>query len=238
MDNLSDMLFRFVTKGVHPKWDTTKSKLVELGVARFTSGNDTAVTIEEPVALIAVLRRFETSLKRNVATAIASTIPVSQGEGFEQAVLLSLTINFRKNRTLSDVFKFYGEIPAWAKLNARIVRRGQTEFEDGDIITGRALDPSAGSSFYAENPHDVKDWLVSKLNTWCRLGPLMGPDLITRLQLEDGRKILLLIQAKCYLTGNKDTIPANVTAKAITSITPSRFYSSLVCCSIPFVDGD
>ena len=57
----------------------------------------------------------------------------------------------------------------------------------------------------------------------------MGPDLMARLRLSDGRLLLLVIQAKCRSTGNIDTVNADVTASAIWSLIPGAFFCSLVC---------
>jgi hypothetical protein len=48
-------------------------------------------------------------------------------------------------------------------------------------------------------------------------GQKAGPDLmvLSLLRLNDGRLLLLLFQAKCYLTGNLDIIAEAVTANEI-----------------------
>lgn len=54
----------------------------------------------------------------------------------------------------------------------------------------------------------------------------MGPDLMTWLRLDDGKYLLLIIQAKCHFSGNKDTVTADVAAKAIRSLIPDNFFAS------------
>jgi hypothetical protein len=56
----------------------------------------------------------------------------------------------------------------------------------------------------------------------------MGPDLMTRVQLSNGRILTLFIQAKCRSEGNIDTVNTSVSAAAIQSLIPSRFFHSLV----------
>ncbi|KAH9007945.1 hypothetical protein EDB83DRAFT_2323523 [Lactarius deliciosus] len=96
-----------------------------------------------------------------------------------------------------------------------------------DITTGNPALPAMGVTYHAKHPSDVKHWITSKQSTWCTPGTLMGPDLLTWLLLDDGKLLLLLIQAKCYLEGNTNTLASQVTAKAIHSLNTKTFYTSL-----------
>ena len=85
-------------------------------------------------------------------------------------------------------------------------QKGQ-ELEVSDIINGNPIQPSAGAIYHAKNLNNIKDWITSKWTTWCIPGPYMGrmslgPDLLAWLRLDDGKLLLLLIQAKCYLEEN------------------------------------
>ena len=63
----------------------------------------------------------------------------------------------------------------------------------------------------------VTCWLKDGQAGWCIPGNMMGPDLMARL-LINGKRVLMVIQAKCRTTGNKDkTMSANATAEAIIS---------------------
>ncbi len=64
---------------------------------------------------------------------------------------------------------------------------------------------------------------------WCIPGINMGPDLMARLWLSDGRLLLLVIQAKSRTVGNADTVKANALASGIWSLIPERYFHSLVC---------
>jgi len=73
----------------------------------------------------------------------------------------------------------------------------------------------------------VESWIKSMHTGWCIPSKNMGPDLMTWLRLSDGRLLLVIFQAKCYLTGNLHTLAADVTADAIRSLIPARFFSNL-----------
>jgi hypothetical protein len=130
-----------------------------------------------------------------------------KGLAFEEAMLLSCTRLFHLGAPLSDVFQFYRKVPEWANQKARIVSRKGQELEVSDIANGNPILPSTGVT-YAKDLSNVKEWIESKQSAWCIPGELMGPDLMAWLQLEDGKLLLLLIQAKCHLEGNIDTLAA------------------------------
>lgn len=134
---------------------------------------------------------------------------------------------------MDQVFQFHGETPAWACQSVSIVTQMNGKIQVFDIPNGDPVVPSAGIAFYAKDPKDAEDWIRSMRVGWCIPGNNMGPDLMAWLRLNDGRLLLLLIQAKCYLTGNIDTVDAAVTAEAIRLLTPGRFYSALVSTSLP-----
>jgi hypothetical protein len=201
---------------------------VEYGIARFIGQGD-KVIVEEPMALVSIVRHFASqglTLEQDIRARMNS----AQGLAFEEAVLLSCTKIFRRGARLEDVFQFHGPKPAWASQVARIVipKDGNT-LEVFDVINLEPVIPSTGVACFAEYPKDVQQWITSMSSGWCIPGKYMGPDLMTWLKLADGHMLLLLIQAKCRLDGNIDSLAADVAAKAIRSLTPSHFYAALVC---------
>ena len=60
---------------------------------------------------------------------------------------------------------------------------------------------------------------------WCIPGNLMGPYLMARSQLSNGRTLLLAVQAKCHISGNLNTVSSHVFASAIQSLVPKQFFS-------------
>ncbi|KIL64829.1 hypothetical protein M378DRAFT_1040593 [Amanita muscaria Koide BX008] len=225
VQELSTSLYTYITRGKYPRWYTNKQDLVEYGVARFV-GQEEEVIVEEPMALVGILRYFEEEGVM-IDGDIRARMQAAQGFAFEEAVLLSCTRLFQVGTCLSDVFLFHGHVPDWAYQKGQIVSRKGQELVVSDIVNGNPAIPSAGITHFARNPDDVKNWITSKSPVWCVPGTLMGPDLMAWLRLDDGKLILLLIQAKCYLAGNKDTLVPTVTGKAIRSLSPRNFYSTL-----------
>ena len=83
-------------------------------------------------------------------------------------------------------------------------------------------------AFSAKSSEDVQQWLESGEAAWCIPGNLMGPDLMARIQLRNRRTLVLVVQAKCHISGNLDTVSSHVSASAIRSLVPKRFFGSLV----------
>jgi hypothetical protein len=208
-------------------WYAERQDLIEFGLARFM-GEGPEIIVEEPLALMSVLRYFE---KEGLTPDdfIRDRMQVNKGVAFEEAVLLACTRLFRRGARLDQVFRFHGETPPWARQSASIVTRGNGDtLNDFDIPNGDPVVPSNGIAFIADDPEDVKKWMKLMHTGWCLPGQNAGPDLMAWLRLSDGRLLLLLFQAKCYLTGNLDTIAAAVLAKAIRSLIPNEFFSCLV----------
>ncbi|KAF8238002.1 hypothetical protein L208DRAFT_416279 [Tricholoma matsutake] len=207
-------------------WYAERQDLIKFGLARFM-GEGPDIIVEEPLALMSVLRYFETE-GLTPDKFIRDRMQVNKGVAFEEAVLLACTRLFRQGARLDQVFRFHGETPPWARQSASIVTRGNGDtLQDFDIPNGDPVVPSNGIAFIADDPEDVKKWIKSMHTGWCLPGQNAGPDLMAWLRLSDGRLLLLLFQAKCYLTGNLDTIAAAVLAKAIRSLIPNEIFSCL-----------
>jgi hypothetical protein len=228
LEELSTSIYMYITRGEYPMWYKDRPHLVEYGLARFIGKGD-EVIVEEPMALVSVVRHFETK-GFTLGHDIRSRMQAAKGQAFEETVLLACTKLFRRGARLDSVFRFHGETPAWACQEASIVSRkdGDT-LEVFDIVNGDPVIPSAGIAYYAKGPKDVQRWIKSMSTGWCLPGKNMGPDLMAWLRLKDGRLLLLLVQAKCHLSGNIDTVAAGVTADAIHSLSPASFFASLVC---------
>ena len=205
-------------------WYAERQDIVEFGLARFIDeGPD--IIIEEPLALMSISRYFDKE-GYTPDNFIRDRVQVDQGLAFEEAVLLACTRLFRGGARLDQVFRFHGETPPWAHQSASIVMRASDgTLKDFDIPNGEPVVPSNGIAFFANDPNDMKKWIQWMHTGWCLPGPNMGPDLMAWLRLNDGRLLLLLLQAKCHLTGNLNT----VTAEAIRSLIPKEAFSNLVC---------
>ena len=139
----------------------------------------------------------------------------TKGSAFKEAILLSCTRVFQAWPCLTNVLLFHEKVLDWAHQRACIVSRVGQGLEVSDIVNRNPILPSAGVTYYGKDPDDIKGWITSKRSMWCIPGQLMGLDLMVWLRLDDGKLLLLLIQAKCYLEGNVDTLVPQVTAKAI-----------------------
>ena len=162
-------------------------------------------------------------------TWIQRELDSNPGAGFEATLVFVMTSLFQGISTLGSSFIFW-EKPLWADLPAQIVARSASgTFENFTVHGFKA--PLAGVVYYAETPADVQDWLEHGQAPWCRPKSSMGPDLLTRVKLDDDKVLLLVVQAKCHLSGNPSgtTITADKTADAIRSVTPRQFFPREVC---------
>ena len=231
LEELSYTIFSFFTQGDVSLWWVEQESLVEYGIAHFlqgpsTGGKERQVVVDEPLALLSVTRYFEThsyTLTGNVRQKLQS----NKGAAFEEAVLLAMTRLLQGQNRLRDILEFNHETPPWANCTAKIVARNSSGEFEAFAIEG-SFNPRSTFAFSAKSPEDVASWLESGVAGWCIPDIQMGPDLMARLQLDDGQLLLLIVQAKCYFSGNIDTLKAEVSAKAIESLIPERFYKSIV----------
>ena len=224
LDDLAHKIYTFILHGKTPTWLTGHKPLVEYGVARFTRvGTErTGITIDEPLALMSVIRYFEShaySLVQHVRRGLRE----DKGTAMEEAVVLAMTTLLQNKRPLGSILTFRRKSP-WDSLTAQIVaRKSSGSFEDFPTDSLRV-----NPTFYAKGPDDVRHWLESREEAYCIPGNLMGPDMITRIRLSNGDVVSLFIQVKCHLTGNIKTLDAAVSAHAIRSLVPAKFFISLV----------
>jgi hypothetical protein len=226
LQELSNSIYSYLTRGEYPMWQLKWETLVEYGLARFIQ-MDKAI-VDEPLALISIVRYFERK-DLTLSSNIRWVMQENKGKAFEDLLLLAITKLLRDERPLMECFQFHPPIPDWAFCTAQIVARGSSGgFEPFDTLDGKLSVASHGIAFSAKTPAQVKGWLEHSQAGWCIPGHLMGPDLMVRLRLSNGKVLLLVIQAKCFFTGNQHTVSAETTAKAIRSLIPSQFFASLV----------
>jgi hypothetical protein len=204
------------------KWET----IVEYGLGRFIA--EKTVVVDEPLALVSILRYFENN-DLTLSRKIRGSIQEEKGKAFEELLLVAITKLLRNPQPLNDCVQFHPPVPDWALYTAQIVARNSSGgFEPFDIVDDKPSVPSHRIACRAESVGDVKRWLESGEAGWCIPGNLMGPDLMTRVRLSDGKVLLLVVQAKCFFSGNQHTVTAETTAKAIRSLIPDNFFASLV----------
>ena len=229
LTTLVDLIHTFITRGEpRLRWPELQP-LVRFGIARFVGDGPSAkVTVEEPLALVSIMRHFESNFY-TLEDSVRTHLQTNQGTAFEEVLLLALTRLLQRQQPLSNLFQFPDEeLPPWAQHKAQIVARNSSgEFHAFAIEN--PIQPATIFAFPAETPEEVTLWLQSGEAGWCLPGDFMGPDLMARLLLDNGKHLLLVIQAKCQSSGNNDTLRADVAADAIRSLTPANFFRSLVC---------
>ena len=224
---MASSIHHFITHGEPLPWFFEHEALVQYGIAHFVN-EEHVVKIEEPLALVSILHYFN-SISCTIGQNMRLHLQTNQGLWFEGAVLLMVTMLLDKPAKLSKIFKFHGEIPEWADCSAQIVTP-QPNAGPLPFSIAHPFDPSSIVAYSAKDPEDVMHWLKNGQEGWCIPGNKMGPDLIAHLKLDDRSKLVLLIQVKCHTAGNNETVSAKVTAKAIKSLVPSKFFASLVRC--------
>lgn len=225
LNDLAASIQNFITRGEAPTFWIEHATLVQSGIAYFVDSTGRQIKIEEPLALIGIQRHFN-SISRSIDETVRLHLnPSSQGLAFEEAVLLAVTRLLPDK--LSHIFEFHGETPQWADCSAHIVTSNPPDGRPLAFSIDDPFDPASIVAFSAKCPEDVVRWLLFGKEGWCIPCREMGPDLMTRLRLDNGRTLLLVIQAKCI-----DTIRAEVTADAIESLTPKNFFKSIVRCQL------
>jgi hypothetical protein len=140
--------------------------LVENGLARliWTRGNKLSVRIEEPLALLGVLKHLESkqlALRSDIWRAFQS----DEGTAFKDTLVFAMTKLFQKDSELGTIFNFWKR-PQWACSNAQILARSASgafeKFGDGQL---RA--PSMQIVFHANTPAEVRHWLEHGEAPWC-----------------------------------------------------------------------
>ncbi len=229
---LAGSIYSLITRGVPLSWSDEHEHqlLVQYGVARFIDTKERDIRVEEPLALTGILHHLET-IPYTIERRIREDFQVNRWLWFEEAVLLTVTRLLEKPAKLSNIFEFHGEAPEWAHRSARIVTR-LPHADPSPFSISAPFDPTSIVACSAKDPEAVAHWLREGQGAWCIPAVGMGPDLIAHLELEGGKQLVLFIQAKCHSSGNIETTTADVTAKAVESLIPGKFYSGLVRCRL------
>jgi hypothetical protein len=208
-------MFNYVTRGQYPVWYDDYTEIVQLGPARFTGDG---VTIDEPLALVGVMRFFD---DRDITLEgdIQASLQDDKGTIFQEAVLFAITKLLQNKRELKDIFEFQRRYPAWARRSAQVVSQVHpNDFRPFDIATSEPVTSFDGVAFCARDPEDVKQWITGRRKAgWCVPGEQMGPDMMTWLRLDDGKLLLLVVQVKRHLsdTFTAESIPSPQTSEDI-----------------------
>jgi hypothetical protein len=234
MKDIADIVHSHLTKKGPPTFGPVMANLVELGIARLRE--DFMGDISEPLALVSLVRWFHDqpgfSLENGIRSRLAD--PASRGSAFEELMVFYFTKKFRQPTCINEVFQFYGTQPDWASQTAQLVCSVHGSYKPVDLDTREPLIPATGVARYASSPNEVIQWLEDPSAGWCLPGDMGGPDLLAWLSLSSGKRVLLMVQEKSYLSGNRHTVFAKTAAEAVHSLTTDRLFHTSVC-SFPFV---
>lgn len=154
---------------------------------------------------------LETNLRNEVAN------QEFRGPAFEEVVILFLLRTFCRPTALNSVFKFHGTVSEWAGVETQIVGRvGDMD----NVFDSPPRYPSLGVVTYAKTIEDIIRWpKESPVSSVLVPTNLFGPDMILKC-----RGLLLMGQARSYLTGNTNELDARTTAKALNSLNPAYWF--------------
>ena len=241
MSDLMDGLEMWLTRGIPLTLPPSDKKLVEYGLGRFLStqseSNDTDdkhdrkvyVVISEPLALLSICMHFFG--EEILSARIASHVMHNNGIGFEVVTMVALTYLLQPHIhkiPLGTLVSFCKQ-PAWSLGFAQIVSKTLTGYLEvaPDCIFNPNFFP-----FQAETPEEVTSWLRGESPAvWCvPSNNMAGPDLMTRVRLENEEIVLVLVQAKCRgLNGRTGvTLTTEETLAALKSLKPSTWFSGTV----------
>lgn len=125
LEELASSIDTFTTQGRLLVWYDTHRELVEYDLARFFIEKDVHIKIGEPLALVSIMRYFESN-NLSLAKSVRERLQNNYGKAFEDIVLLTITRLFQNGQKLSNVFDFHNSIPAWANRTAIIVAQASS----------------------------------------------------------------------------------------------------------------
>ncbi|KAJ7070096.1 hypothetical protein C8F01DRAFT_976075 [Mycena amicta] len=239
-----------------------KSRLmVECGFARFTDDYLSKVCIFEPLIILAALTRME--MGSNTRPAGSSrfsgsgqlllhyteqsigTQKSAESNGYENYVALVLAKALGDFVPLQEIFSFHTIYrPAWIKRRARLV---SVHLENASGPDSKPIKRSyevnwpkyrlpSGHLGHTCNVKATLKWLKHEdplRAAFCFPDSHMGPDIIFKLELDDGTFVWVVVQCKNHakMQQNKSGFPKKtpeVIREAIKTVTPSEFWKNKV----------
>ena len=82
---------------------------------------------------------------------------------------------------------------------------------------------------YADSMNDILDWIENGTAAPAVLVPnsLFGPDIMMWCRTQDGGSVILMVQAKSYLTGGETTLYAANVKEAVESLCEVKWFSTI-----------
>jgi hypothetical protein len=206
--------------------------LVEYGLARFYSkGRIAASKIDEPLALLSFSQYcadppVQWDLEQFLIDGLLPKNGVARGYALQPVVAFHLLKVFASPTPLSSVFVFLNDCD-FAHSKAHVVamcKNGSTfSFSPFDISSPHQPGYRMGCS--PPSSWDFLSWLQDPAGIpGCFPYPLVGPDIVLLLMLEDGSLLRLIIQVKYR---SKVTMSPGEIENALNSIDPACFISAM-----------
>jgi hypothetical protein len=98
-----------------------------------------------------------------------------------------------------------------------------------DILGEAPENPGLSVVQYADSMNDILDWIENGAAAPAVLVPngLFGPDIMMWCRTQDGGSVILMGQAKSYLTGGETTLYAADVKKAVESLWEDKWFSTI-----------
>ncbi|KAF5349975.1 hypothetical protein D9756_009205 [Leucocoprinus leucothites] len=222
------IITHYMMRSMTPHLGKDETMYVEYGFARFDDSETRVIVIDEPLVLLAATCWMNNS--GSYAYKLLSHEISTYGHnfnGFENYITFCIDLIFSRSRRLSDVFTFHGTVPAWAKLEARLVSTYCPSSDVSEISPAcfaRATGSSVTLGMNAKTPNLTVSWLQNHQRPpFCFPHQSMGPDVIFVLQLSDQSLIWVALQTK-WSIGKKGKLAKDLLLHAMKSVTPSKFF--------------
>ena len=214
-----------LTLGKTPTFGPVSVKLVEYGVARLQFDGKHHGQIVEPLAFLSLLKWLEKHPKINLTANLKLRLAFdpSRGSAYEEVVILFLLRVMRHKVPFTSIFNFHGTPPPWTNDKAQVVGYLDGKRLAVDALGNEPENPALAVVQFADNMEAIIEW-IEKRNpngTPAVLVPtnLFGPDIL--IWCGDA---LLMGQAKSCVAGNKSTLDADTTSKALDSLHPEHWF--------------
>ena len=230
-----------VTLGKSPTFGPVSVRLVEYGLARLRDDGNHYGQIVEPLAFLSLLQWLEGQSELNLTANLQLRLgsESSRGSAYEEVVILFLLRVMRHEVPFTSVFNFHGTPPPWTNDKAQIIGYLNGVPLAVDVLGDESQNPALAVVQSADNMDAITEWIERRIpnGTPAVLVPthLFGPDVL--IWCGD---VLLIGQAKSCVTGNKGTLDADTTSKALDSLHQNHWFkvsrvSSLVSSSFQAV---
>ena len=222
-----------MTLGKTPIFGPVLVSLVEYGIARLQVGKyyEPEGQIIEPLAFLSLMKWLKKQPGINQTGILRSRISfeASRGSAYE-VVILFLLRRMGDKVPFSHIFDFHSTPPLWANEEAQVIGRRSGKSVPVDVLGDRPRNPSLGGVQYADNMDDIIKWIENQTST-AVLVPTndFGPDVLIRCGDGNGDDVILMGQAKSYLSGKKKpvSLSAKMMCKALRSLHPDHWFKRL-----------